>query len=40
MLTTDRDFNAMLPHVPLNVWPEGSRGTEASPEGMPDLGQT
>lgn len=40
MLTTDRDFHAMLPHVPLNVWPEGSRGTARSPERVPDPGQT
>ena len=25
MLTTDRDFHAMLPHVSLIVWPEASR---------------
>jgi len=25
MLTTDRDFHAMLPHVPLIVWSEASR---------------
>ena len=24
MLTTDRDFHAMLPHVDLTVWPEPS----------------
>lgn len=40
MLTTDRDFHAMLPHVPLRVWPEGSRGPESGQEGMPNLGQT
>jgi predicted nucleic acid-binding protein len=40
MLTTDRDFHAMLPHVPLNVWPEGSHGTESGHEGKPDLGHT
>jgi predicted nucleic acid-binding protein len=40
MLTTDRDFHAMLPHVPLNMWPEGSRGIESGTEGVPDLGHS
>jgi predicted nucleic acid-binding protein len=36
MLTTDRDFHAMIPHVPLNVWPEEPSRPGSFPERAPD----